>query len=151
MDVDDDEDDEENASSDEQDAEPQTLVVTLHYGKNKPAGVEDEAPTHDSTKPAVVLNGVSNPPIVAATSTPVLPVADPNASVPFTAPTPPYTAPGEVLKPVEPEIAQMQSGIPQAQTEPSQAQTEIPQMQTEPVPQTQPQPQASLHNTAGWQ
>jgi hypothetical protein len=134
MDVDED-DDEENASTDEQDPEQHSLVVTLHYGKGKPTDTEEEDPSvpiSDPSDTAVLSNGTSNPPVVAATSTSAVSVTD----VAAPAPTPPYTGPEEVPKSV-------QAKIPQAQMETLQIETATP---------AQPQAeQTTAQGVAGWQ
>ena len=137
MDVDD-EEDEEEASADEQDPEQHSLMVTLHYGKGKPADMKEEAPsvpTPDPSESTVLSNGISSRPVVVAASAPVLSTADISAP-PFTAPTPPYTAPEEASKPE-------QANIPQAQIETLQIETATP---------AQPQAeQATAQSAAGWQ
>jgi hypothetical protein len=129
MELDDDEEDAVDEASEEDD-EPQSLVVTLRYGKG--ATASSSSPTHDTTMangvdhlsisstgaPApqhavpVISNGVSAPtqevytaPVVhAAHQQPPVGNADalPQLDGFFSAPTPPYTAPEEAPKPHQP-------------------------------------------------
>jgi hypothetical protein len=128
MDLDDDEEDAGEDSSDEED-EPQSLMVTLRYGKGATASssapsqatvmesgvdhlsISSTAPTPQHAVP-VTSNGVAAPSqqIYTASIVPAAhrhaPVGNPDALPQldgfFLAPTPPYSAPEEAPKPQQP-------------------------------------------------
>ncbi|KAJ4329762.1 hypothetical protein N0V87_010584 [Didymella glomerata] len=173
MDIDDDDDDLADRSS-EGEAEPQSLVVTLRYGKKQangsgemkpdptsinrtaqqndvpmgdagaptqppapnaaPSGLSGPAalaPAPPHVIPTAISNGFSaqQPTIVAVPKVelqqpqPVHPPADPSALPKldgfFSAPTPPYSAPEEVVKQEQPQYHQVPPQVPQQSSYPA--------------------------------
>jgi hypothetical protein len=172
MDIDDDDDDLADRSS-EGEADPQSLVVTLRYGKKQangsgemkpdpastnrtaqqndvpmgdagaptqppapgaassgPSGPAALAPAPPHVIPTAISNGFSaqQPTIVAVPKVelqqpqPVHPPADPSALPKldgfFSAPTPPYSAPEEVVKQEQPQYHQVPPQVPQQSSYP---------------------------------
>lgn len=138
MDIDENDEDDLAGQSSEEEQEPRTLVVTLHYRK-KPSNTANERPldpaplngtAHQTDVPMVDLGAPPLPNVVPTTIPTSLPAqcfepfAAPKAerqnpaleatTLPkpdgfFSAPTPPYSAPGEALKQEQPQFPQQPS------------------------------------------